>query len=204
MGPGGFINISQCAKKVVFCGTFTAGGFKVATGDGKLTILQEGRTKKFLDKVEQITYSGAYAARTAQEVLFVTERAVCPRRWRARSSPRLRDRRQIVGGIVDGPLDLDAAVDAEAAKVKNVDSPVAGDADILIAPNIEAGNMVYKDLAFIANSQIAGIVVGAKVPVILTSRADSVATRRFSAAAAVLYAQGLARDLSILFPEVAE
>ena len=84
MGPGGFINISQCAKKVVFCGTFTAGGFKVATGDGKLTILQEGRTKKFLDKVEQITYSGAYAARTAQEVLFVTERAVCPRSasWR--------------------------------------------------------------------------------------------------------------------------
>jgi phosphate acetyltransferase len=117
---------------------------------------------------------------------------------------KMADRRQIVGGIVDGPLDLDAAVDAEAAKVKNIDSPVAGDADILIAPNIEAGNMVYKDLAFMANSQIAGIVVGAKVPVILTSRADSVATRRFSAAAAVLYAQGLARDPSILFPEVAE
>jgi phosphate acetyltransferase len=97
-----------------------------------------------------------------------------------------------------GPLDLDAAVDAEAAKVKNIDSPVAGDADILIAPNIEAGNRPetwYKDLAFMANSQIAGIVVGAKVPVILTSRTDSVATRRFSAAAAVLCAQARARSI---------
>jgi phosphate acetyltransferase len=117
---------------------------------------------------------------------------------------KMADRRQIVGGIVDGPLDLDAAVDAGAAKVKHIESPVAGAADVLIAPNIEAGNMVYKDLAFMANSQAAGLVVGAKVPVILTSRADSAATRRFSAAAAVLYAQALAADPTIAFPEVAE
>ncbi len=117
---------------------------------------------------------------------------------------KMADRRQIVGGIVDGPLDLDAAVDSGAAKVKHIESPVAGAADILIAPNIEAGNMVYKDLTFMANSQAAGLVVGAKVPVILTSRADSAATRRFSAAAAVLYAQALARDPSIVFPEVAD
>ena len=107
---------------------------------------------------------------------------------------KMADRRQIVGGIVDGPLDLDAAVDAEAARIKHITSPVAGLADLLIAPNIEAGNMVYKNLAFMADAQTAGLVVGARVPVILTSRADTAAARRFSAAAAVLYADALARD----------
>ena len=117
---------------------------------------------------------------------------------------KMADRRQIVGGIVDGPLDLDAAVDAEAAAIKHISSPVAGLADILIVPNIEAGNMVYKNLAFMADAQTAGLVVGARVPVILTSRADTAAARRFSAAAAVLYADALARDPAILLPETAE
>ena len=117
---------------------------------------------------------------------------------------KMADRRQIVGGIVDGPLDLDAAVDAEAARIKHISSPVAGLADVLIVPNIEAGNLVYKNLAFMADAQIAGLVVGARVPVILTSRADTAAARRFSAAAAVLYATALARDPAILSPETAE
>jgi phosphotransacetylase len=117
---------------------------------------------------------------------------------------KMADRGQIVGGIVDGPLDLDAAVDAEAARIKHITSPVAGLADILIVPNIEAGNMVYKNLAFMADAQIAGLVVGARVPVILTSRADTADARRFSAAAAVLYADALARDPAILLPETAE
>ncbi len=117
---------------------------------------------------------------------------------------KMADRGQIVGGIVDGPLDLDAAVDAEAARTKHILSPVAGCADVLIVPNIEAGNMVYKNLAFMADAQIAGLVVGARVPVILTSRADTPAARRFSAAAAVLYADALARDPAILLPETAE
>ncbi|MFY9833175.1 MAG: bifunctional enoyl-CoA hydratase/phosphate acetyltransferase [Methylocystis sp.] len=116
---------------------------------------------------------------------------------------KMADRRQIVGGIVDGPLDLDAAVDANAARIKKIASPVAGLADVLIAPNIEAGNMVYKNLAFMADAQTAGLVVGARAPVILTSRADTVAARRFSAAA-VLYANALARDPTILQPETAE
>jgi phosphotransacetylase len=116
---------------------------------------------------------------------------------------KMADRRQIVGGIVDGPLDLDAAVDAQAARIKQISSPVAGVADVLIAPNIEAGNMIYKNLAFMADAQTAGLVVGARVPVILTSRADSAAARRFSAAAAVLYADAQARDPSILLPETA-
>jgi phosphate acetyltransferase len=117
---------------------------------------------------------------------------------------KMADRRQIVGGIVDGPLDLDAAVDAEAARIKHISSPIAGLADVLIVPNIEAGNMIYKNLAFMADAQTAGLVVGARVPVILTSRADTAAARRFSAAAAVLYADALARDPAILLPETAE
>ncbi len=117
---------------------------------------------------------------------------------------KMADRRQIVGGIVDGPLDLDAAVDTEAARIKQISSPVAGLADVLLVPNIEAGNMVYKDLAFMADAQTAGLVVGARVPVILTSRADTAAARRFSAAAAVLYADALARDPAMVLPETAE
>ena len=117
---------------------------------------------------------------------------------------KMADRRQIVGGIVDGPLDLDAAVDAEAARIKHISSPVAGVADVLIVPNIEAGNMVYKNLAFMADAEVAGLVVGARVPVILTSRADTAASRRFSAAAAVLYAHALAQNPAILLPETAE
>jgi len=117
---------------------------------------------------------------------------------------KMADRGQIVGGIVDGPLDLDAAVDAEAAQIKHISSPVAGRADVLIVPNIEAGNMVYKNLAFMADAQIAGLVVGARVPVILTSRADTPAARGFSAAAAVLYADTLARDPAVVLPETGE
>jgi phosphotransacetylase len=117
---------------------------------------------------------------------------------------KMADRGQIFGGIVDGPLDLDAAVDADAARIKHISSPVAGCADVLIVPNIEAGNMVYKNLAFIGDAQIAGLVIGARTPVILTSRADTPAARRFSAAAAVLYADALARDPAILLPDLAE
>jgi phosphotransacetylase len=115
---------------------------------------------------------------------------------------KMADRRQIMGGIVDGPLDLDAAVDAEAARVKGIASPVAGIADVLLVPNIEAGNMVYKNLAFMADAQMAGIVVGARVPVILTSRADTIPSRLFSTAASALYADALSRDPTILNPDM--
>lgn len=117
---------------------------------------------------------------------------------------KMADRGQIVGGIVDGPLDLDAAVDAAAAKVKHIVSPVAGTADVLLVPNIEAGNMVYKNLGFMADAQSAGLVVGARVPVMLTSRADSAEARRFSAAAAVIYADALKRAPDAILPHAAD
>ena len=99
------------------------------------------------------------------------------------------DRRQITGAVVDGPLALDNAIDPEAARIKQIDSPVAGRANLLLVPDLEAGNMLAKSLSFLAGADAAGIVLGARVPVILTSRADSVMTRLASCAVAALVAQ---------------
>ena len=108
------------------------------------------------------------------------------------------DRGQIVGGIVDGPLDLDAAVDAMAAQTKKIVSPVAGRADILVAANIEAANAVYKVFLFMEGAQAADCLMGARVPIILTSRADSPKTRTCSAAAAVIVANAIRKDPAFL------
>ncbi|QCP52894.1 phosphate acetyltransferase [Trinickia violacea] len=99
------------------------------------------------------------------------------------------DRRQITGALVDGPLALDNAIDLEAARIKQIDSPVAGRANVLLVPDLEAGNMLAKSLSFLAGADAAGIVVGARVPIILTSRADSVMTRLASCGVAVLVAR---------------
>jgi phosphate acetyltransferase len=111
---------------------------------------------------------------------------------------KMADRGQIKGGLVDGPLAFDNAIDEEAAETKGIVSPVAGKADILIAPNLEAGNMLAKQLTFMANAEAAGIIVGARVPIILTSRADSARTRLASAALAVLFAAELRRGAALL------
>jgi phosphotransacetylase len=87
------------------------------------------------------------------------------------------DRKQITGGILDGPLAFDNAVSEQAAKTKKIDSPVAGKADILLVPDLEAGNMLAKQLQYLAGADAAGIVLGTRVPIVLTSRADSVRTR---------------------------
>jgi len=102
---------------------------------------------------------------------------------------KMADRGQITGGILDGPLALDNAISLESVKIKMIDSPVAGRANILVVPDLEAGNMLAKSLSFLAGADAAGIVLGAKVPIILTSRADSVTTRLASCAVATLVVQ---------------
>ena len=99
------------------------------------------------------------------------------------------DRHQITGAIVDGPLALDNAINLEAAQIKKIDSPVAGRANVLLVPDLEAGNMLAKSLSFLAGADAAGIVLGARVPIILTSRADSVLTRLASCAVGAMVAQ---------------
>jgi len=101
---------------------------------------------------------------------------------------KMADRGQITGAIVDGPLALDNAISLESKAIKKIDSPVAGRANVLVVPDLEAGNMLAKSLSFLAGADAAGIVLGAKVPIILTSRADSVMTRLASCAVASLVA----------------
>jgi phosphate acetyltransferase len=106
---------------------------------------------------------------------------------------KMAERGQITGGILDGPLAFDNAIDPEAAKIKGITSAVAGRAQILVVPDLEAGNMLAKNLTFLAKADAAGLVLGARVPIILTSRADSVRSRMASCAAAVLYADARRR-----------
>jgi phosphate acetyltransferase len=101
---------------------------------------------------------------------------------------KMAERGQITGGILDGPLAFDNAISAQAAEIKGIRSEVAGDPDILLAPDLEAGNILAKQLSFLANADSAGMVLGARVPVILTSRADSVRSRIASCAVAALVA----------------
>jgi phosphate acetyltransferase len=101
---------------------------------------------------------------------------------------KMADRGQITGGILDGPLAFDNAISPEAARIKGINSPVAGHAQILVVPDLEAGNMLAKNLTFLSKADAAGIVLGARVPIILTSRADNLRTRMASCAVAMLLA----------------
>ena len=102
---------------------------------------------------------------------------------------KMAERGQITGGVLDGPLAFDNAVSEEAARVKGIESPVAGRADILVVPDLESGNMLAKQLEYLGEAQSAGVVLGARVPIVLTSRADSPLTRMTSCAVALLYAR---------------
>jgi phosphate acetyltransferase len=107
---------------------------------------------------------------------------------------KMAERGQITGGILDGPLAFDNAISKEAAETKGIRSDVAGDPDILLAPDLEAGNMIAKQLTFLANADSAGLVLGARVPIILTSRADSVRSRIASCAVAMLAAHARRKE----------
>jgi phosphate acetyltransferase len=110
---------------------------------------------------------------------------------------KMAERGQITGGILDGPLAFDNAIDPEAAKIKGIESPVAGQAQILVVPDLEAGNMLAKNLTFLLKADAAGIVLGARVPIVLTSRADSLLARMASCAVASLYADARRRAVAL-------
>ena len=109
---------------------------------------------------------------------------------------KMADRGQITGGIVDGPLAFDNAVSIEAARTKGIVSPVAGQADILVVPDLESGNMLAKQLEYLADAEAAGIVLGARVPIVLTSRSDSPLAHQASCALALLLAHSKRKTLS--------
>lgn len=109
---------------------------------------------------------------------------------------KMADRGQITGAVLDGPLALDNAISMQAAKIKKIDSPVAGRANVLVVPDLEAGNMLAKSLSFLADADAAGIVLGAKVPIILTSRADEEEARLASCAVAQMLAAARRADAS--------
>ena len=134
------------------------------------------------------TQVGLGAPRVAILSAVETVTSKIPSTIEAAALCKMSDRGQITGGILDGPLAFDNAIDPEAARIKGITSEVAGRAQILVVPDLEAGNMLAKNLSFIAKADSAGIVLGARVPIVLTSRADSVRSRMASCAVAVLYA----------------
>jgi phosphate acetyltransferase len=125
-----------------------------------------------------------------------TVNAKVPSTIEAAALCKMADRGQITGAVLDGPLALDNAISVEAAAIKQIASPVAGRANILVVPDLEAGNMLAKSLSFLANADAAGIVLGARVPIILTSRADSLLTRLASCAVAVMVAAARRRSVA--------
>ncbi|WP_419696765.1 phosphate acetyltransferase [Mesorhizobium muleiense] len=117
-----------------------------------------------------------------------TVTAKIPSTLEAAALCKMADRGQITGGVLDGPLAFDNAIDPEAARIKGIGGPVAGQAQVLVVPDLESGNMLAKNLIFMAKADAAGIVLGARVPIVLTSRADSVRTRLASAAVGTILA----------------
>jgi phosphate acetyltransferase len=138
--------------------------------------------------IDLFTQVGLGTPRVAILSAVETVTAKIPSTIEAAALCKMAERGQITGGDLDGPLAFDNAIDPEAARIKGIKSAVAGRAQILVVPDLEAGNMLAKNLTFLAKADAAGIVLGARVPVVLTSRADSVRSRMASCAVAVLYA----------------
>jgi phosphate acetyltransferase len=138
--------------------------------------------------VDLFTQVGLGTPRVAILSAVETVTSKIPSTIEAAALCKMADRGQITNAVLDGPLAFDNAISPEAAKIKGIQSPVAGKAQILVVPDLEAGNMLAKNLIFLSKADSAGLVLGARVPVVLTSRADSVRSRMASCAAAVLYA----------------
>jgi phosphate acetyltransferase len=150
--------------------------------------------------IDLFTQVGLGTPRVAILSAVETVTAKIPSTIDAAALCKMADRGQIKGGILDGPLAFDNAIDPEAARIKGIRSEVAGKAQILVVPDLEAGNMLAKNLVYLSNADSAGIVLGARVPIVLTSRADSVRSRLASCAAAVLYADARRRSAAVPSP----
>ena len=163
--------------------------------DAAINIFPDLDTKRDIvqNAIDLFTRVGLGTPRVAILSAVETVTSKIPSTIEAAALCKMADRGQITGGLLDGPLAFDNAIDPEAAKIKGIRSEVAGQAQILVVPDLEAGNMLAKNLTFLAKADAAGIVLGARVPIILTSRADSVRARMASCAVAVLYADALRR-----------
>jgi phosphate acetyltransferase len=169
--------------------------------DAAINIFPDLDTKRDIvqNVVDLFTQVGLGKPRVAILSAVETVTSKIPSTIEAAALCKMADRGQITGADLDGPLAFDNAIDPEAAKIKGIHSVVAGRAQILVVPDLEAGNMLAKNLIFLAKADAAGIVLGARVPIILTSRADSVRSRMASCAVAVLYAH--ARRQVVAVPE---
>ena len=154
--------------------------------DGKRDIMQNA-----IDLYTQAGFGTSPRVAILSAVETVTSKI--PSTIEAAALCKMADRGQITGGLLDGPLAFDNAIDTEAARIKGIKSEVAGRAQILVVPDLESGNMLAKNLAYFAKADGAGIVLGARVPIVLTSRADSPRARMASCAVATLYADARRR-----------
>jgi phosphate acetyltransferase len=158
--------------------------------DGKRDIIQNA-----IDLYNQAGFGTSPRVAILSAVETVTSKI--PSTIEAAALCKMADRGQITGAVLDGPLAFDNAIDVEAARMKGIKSEVAGRAQILVVPNLESGNMLAKNLSYFAHADSAGLVLGARVPIVLTSRADSPRARMASAAVAALYASARRRSAPI-------
>ena len=158
------------------------------TLDDKVDIVQNA--------IDLANAMGVSEVRVAILSAMETVNAKVPSTIEAAALCKMADRGQITGVVLDGPLALDNAISPAAVAIKNISSPVAGRANVLVVPDLEAGNMLAKSLSFLAGADAAGIVLGARVPIILTSRADSLLTRLASCAVAVMVAAARRQSVS--------
>ena len=158
----------------------------------------EAKVDIIQNAIDLFTQVGLGTPRVAILSAVETVTSKIPSTIEAAALCKMAERGQITGGVLDGPLAFDNAISKAAARIKGIVSPVAGEADILVVPDLEAGNMLAKNLAFLADADAAGIVLGARVPIVLTSRADSVRARMASCAVAALYAHARRAALAVV------